>query len=125
MKVYKAKLHTGGKTREQIIERNTPLFPMSEAEINQTLEFYNMLDGAVVGVSELAGDYALVWWPEEEASRSKEANYLAEQDTMFGTYINEREEFDKDWDAGNYAPDASMTFDVADVEIIEELSVEA
>ncbi len=124
MKLYKAILHTGGKTRQQIIKMfdagQTPV----EDEIARTTEFYNMLDGSTVYVTDVQDSWSLVAWPDEENARMKEAIWLAEQDPMFGSYLGERESFDKDFDNGEYFPDAMLCFDAADVEIIEALKPE-
>lgn len=122
MNIYRATLHTGGKTREQVKQQFDT--PATEKEIDETLEYYNKLDGATVFVTEgLFKSYDLISWPEEESKRMKEAIYLVEQDSMFGTYIDQREEFDADWEAGNYSPSGILTFDKADVEIIAEIKV--
>lgn len=126
MKLYKAKLHTGGKTREQIIKMFEIGPAPTEEEIKDTTEFYNRLEGAVAYVADglMNSDYSLIGWPDEENKRMKEAIYLAEQDPMFGCYINSREEFDKDWDAGEYEPFGVLTFDKSEVEIVEEIKTE-
>jgi hypothetical protein len=123
MKVYRAILHTGGKTREQIEAANNTGVPFRGNDMAEVLAYYKLLDGAKVYVTDGFGDgYSLACWPDEEETRMKEAAYLAEQDRLFGTYINMREEFDRDWDAGNYCPDAIQSFDHADVEILGEVA---
>ena len=125
MKLFKAKLHTGGKTREQIVDKFQAGVVPSEKEISESIAYYNLLDGATVIVTDhfKSEGYILVHWPEEEHSRMKEAIYLLEQDALFGMYIDQRDEFDADWDAGDYSPDGTICFDAAEVEIIEAISV--
>jgi len=125
LKLYKAKLHTGEKTREQIVKQFQTGPKPTEKEIADAMKFYKMLDGAEVIVTDsiTAGEYHLASWTDAENARMKEAIYLLEQDAMCGTYIDQRAEFDADWESGEYSPDGMVAFDAADVEIIEALSV--
>lgn len=43
-----------------------------------------------------------------DAEKDKELHYMFEQDSSFGLYIDDREEFDKDWDSGDYEQDGSI-----------------
>ena len=122
--IYKAILHTSGKTREQIEQKFEVGPPPSEKEIANLTEYYNLLDGAAVFVTKYQDEYALIAWPEEENDRIKESFWLAEQDPMMGTYEN-REDFDADFDSVRYVPDCSIVFEAADIEIVEELKTNA
>lgn len=40
----------------------------------------------------------------EDSKKDKELFYMMEQDSVMGTYIGNREEFDTAWEAGEYEP---------------------
>ena len=44
---------------------------------------------------------------------------MMEQDSMFGLYIDDREQFDKDWDNNDYEPDGCHYLETENVEILE------
>lgn len=123
--LYKAKLHTSGKTPEQIKNFFDGLEP-SEEEIQKWIEVYDLVNGLeVVVMKSWAGSgYSIVGWQDEDDENFKEFVYMVEQDDMYGTYVNEREEFLKDWDSEEYSPNHSLVFQDEDVEIIEELKKE-
>lgn len=67
--------------------------------------------------------YNMVGWDEldsETDSRVKEAMYIMEQDPVFGTYYNDRERFEADWQKGKYEPGAGISFEASDVVILKE-----
>lgn len=51
------------------------------------------------------GDGNYVFLGLKDKAKDKELHYMMEQDGMMGTYIDDREEFDKDWESGEYSPD--------------------
>lgn len=119
---YKAKLKTGFKTFEQIkndFEGSEP----SEADVENWLTAYRLIDGLEIMVmNSWTGDgYCLIGWEEKDADTFREYVYLIEQDSMFGSYVNERDEFIKDWESEEYSPSGSIVFNENDIEIIEEL----
>lgn len=122
IKLYRAKLHTGGKTPEQIKSSFDGPEP-SEEEIKNWTKAYDLADGleVIVTRSWTGSDYSLIAWDEKDDENIREFIYQVEQDGMFGTYVDEREEFIKDWESGEYSPAGSLVFDEKDVEIIEEL----
>lgn len=130
IKLYMAKLKTGGKTPEQILaiyEGPNQVGPKpDEKEVKAWIKVFNELDGAEVLVIEsLTGeDYCLASWNPDYEEKIMEFVYLAEQDPYFGTYVDEREEFINDWKTGEYEPTGSLVFAKKDVEIIEELKKE-
>lgn len=120
--LYRANLKTGGKSPEQIIESFRDFKP-SDEEIKNWIAAYDLLDGIeVVVMKSFDGkDYCLVAWQDDDAEKIRDYIYQAEQDPMFGTYVDEREEFLNDWDSDEYEPSGSLVFSSDDVEIIEEL----
>lgn len=61
------------------------------------------------------GSYVFLGLQDKE--KDKELHYLFEQDSMFGTYIDDREAFDKDWDSGDYEPDGCHYINPENVEL--------
>ena len=115
-KLQRAILHTAGKyTQEDLSEYSE--------EDKKVIEGYMAAwDGVHVTVSNfLEGEYSVVGWPTEEEEKAKEAIYQMEQDSMFGTYIDDREKFEKDWAAGEWEPSGSIVFPPEMVEILGEL----
>ena len=47
------------------------------------------------------------------------AEYMDGEDSHFGVYIDDREEFDTDWDSGDYEPDGCHYLEPENVEILE------
>lgn len=122
MKFYKAILHTGGKTAEQIRDRNRE-WNFSDIEIDNILKFYSLFDGLKVVVvhDSKNEDATLISWSEADGARVKEAIYTLEQDPFMGTYINQREEFDHDWDLGCYSMDGAIVFQKAEFGLLDEI----
>ncbi|MGG4462623.1 hypothetical protein ABEO79_00190 [Micromonospora provocatoris] len=123
-KIYRAKMNTGNKTPNNILERAEA--DLSDKEIETAIEYFNCFDGVVAFVVRGFGGkgWSLVAWEQEFDNQIKEATYLAEQDPMFGTYIDQREEFDRDWENNEYCPTGSLFFTEDDIEILEEVSNE-
>ena len=115
-KLQRAILHTTGKYSEEDLKEYTP-------EQQEVVKAYmEAWDGVHVTVSNfLEGEYSVVGWPPEEEEKAKEAIYQMEQDSMFGTYIDDREQFEKDWVAGEWEPSGSIVFPPEMVEILGEL----
>ncbi|MDA1478294.1 hypothetical protein [Bacillus changyiensis] len=120
--LYKAKLNTGKKTSEQIKNGFTGIEP-SEQEIQNCLKAYGLIDGMEVIVTKSwSGDgYYLISWQENDSGTIKEFFYQLEQDPMFGSYFDEREEFENDWESGEYCPAGSIAFSNEDVEIMKKI----
>lgn len=121
-KIMKAILHTKGKTDEQILKDGGMV---SKDDIEVIRAYMDAWDGVEVLVRPcFDGDgYVMVGWDESDVeinAKVKEAVYLMEQDPVFGTYIDSREEFDHDWREAKYEPDGCISFDEQDVEIFEE-----
>ncbi|WP_338754261.1 hypothetical protein [Bacillus sp. FJAT-52991] len=122
IKLFKAKLNTGGKTSEQVRNEFDGSAP-SEEEIQNWIKAYNLVDGIEVVVMEsgIYEGYTLAGWGHDVDEKVREFVYLVEQDPVFGTYVDEREEFMNDWENEEYEPAGSLVFKNEDVEIIEEL----
>lgn len=125
MKLYKAILHTAGKTDKQIQDKELTL--LSPKELALTKRMYEAWDGVkcLVANNPFGTDdnqYIYInYLYLENRAKAKDAIYLMEQDAMFGAYINRREDFDRDYDAGDYDPGGSIVFDSDEVEILGEL----
>ena len=78
------------------------------------------MDGEIALVIESSaedGKYLLLALKDKE--KDKELHYMMEQDSMFGLYIDDREQFDKDWDSNDYEPDGCHYLEAENVEILE------
>jgi len=130
-KMFKAILQTAGKTPEDIKKMyDGSVGPEpSEEEIQGYINVFNKLDGLEVVVYDRSNldvaDYGLYVWQEKDDECIRELFYQAEQDPYFGTYVNERDEFIKDWEAEEYEFGPSPTFSADDVEIIEEIPLKS
>lgn len=124
--IYKAILHTSGKTPEQIreqAEKEKWVGTLSDKDIDDMIKYWNQLDGLEVLVGEgLSEDYALVYWNPEDDEKVMEAMYLAEQDPIFGNYINDKDGFKEAWKNGEYEPGGTFSIAKEDVEIIEKMA---
>lgn len=124
IKLYRAILHTGGKTRQDIRDRNQE-WNFSEKDIDDAIAYYDAFDGMPIFCTKgfFESEYVFLGCADNAyADRLKEASYCMEQDSMFGKYINQREEFEKDWDNGDYEPEGNWTFDDDEIEILEALT---
>lgn len=119
---FKAVLHTAGKTKENILDQ-VKKEDITDTDIENIIKYYDLFDGSMVNVAESldSSGYTLLGWEKESEEKVKEAIYIMEQDEMFGIYKDNREGFEKIWYSGDYYPDASITFDKDDVEIIEQV----
>lgn len=123
--LFSAKLQTAGKTAEQIRASYDGPKP-NDKEIEYWIKAFNELDGIeIVVLKSFTGeDWCLAAWDEKDEEKIMEFVYLAEQDPYFGSYVDERDEFLKDWKSGEYEPPGSLVFANADVQVIEELTKE-
>jgi hypothetical protein len=121
--IFRAKLHTAGKTPEQILRSYGEPLP-SEEVVQGIIKAYNLIDGLEVVVSNSfygKDTYTLIIWNKSDDDKFREFIYLLEQDPFCGTYVNEREKFEKDWDSEEYEPPGSLSLQASDIEIIEEV----
>lgn len=78
------------------------------------------MDGEIAYVIESSledGTYVFLGLKDKE--KDKEVHYMMEQDSSMGVYIDDREEFDKDWDSGNYEPDGCHYLNPENVELLD------
>jgi hypothetical protein len=71
--------------------------------VNCIIKAYDLIDSLEILVSHsfyCKGTYTLVAWDKADDEKFKEFSYLLEQETFVGTYVDERRQFEKDWDAG-------------------------
>lgn len=127
LKFYEAILRTGNRTeesvRQQAIKENW-VGKTTDKEIKEIIESGNYFDGCqvAVGIDNFDKEkYALVFWNPKDDSKIQDAMYIMEQDELFGCYIDNKEEFDDLWAAGEYEPSGTICFSKAEVEIIGEL----
>ncbi|MEI3605950.1 hypothetical protein SPD48_09630 [Pseudogracilibacillus sp. SE30717A] len=127
IKIYKARFQTAGKTSEEIRSEYDDSIgpPPTTEEIELWRKTLIALDGTELFVTNSflsSGDrYTIISWPNESDEKMMEFVYAAEQDSMFGTYQNEREQFIKDWKTEKYEPSGSLSVGASDIKIIEEL----
>lgn len=111
MTAKKALLNTEFITEEWIRERNKS-WEFTQEDIERSLKAKKLLNGQVAILSSetfgLDGaDYPIYGLENDDVF--KEYVWLLEQDPIFGTYIDDRENFDKDWENGDYSPDGVLT----------------
>lgn len=125
IKIYRAKMHTAGKTKEQLLKDFDGPEPDEQLAQNY-IKAFDLIDGIEVfvadGFATNDNDYSLIGWDDKADPKMKEFIYLMEQDPFMGTYVDKREQFDKDWDSKEYEPPAAIHFEKDDVEILEDVT---
>ena len=123
LELFEAILHTGGQTAEQL---RAEFGDVTDEEIQGYINILDAMDGqkAIVAKS--------LFNPEEynymglcDEAQGKEVAYLMEQDPFMGCYIDQREEFDRVYDSGNYCPDGCWCLKKEHVEIIRPFGQQA
>lgn len=126
-KVIRCRLHTGGKTIQEIRERYAGQ-GMTYRDFESIQRAYEEFDGLVVLLSLWDYDnheaYHLHNWNPEDDERMMMAIYHSEQVHPFPRYKNALEQFKEDWAEGTYDPSATLCFQPDDVEEIEVLCEE-
>ena len=56
----------------------------------------------------------------KDETKNKELAYMMEQDGMMGCYIDDRAQFDEDWDNEEYEPGASIVIPAENVILTEQ-----
>lgn len=95
-------------------------FRPDDADYKLWQDITEYMDGEtalVIESSAIDGQYLFLGLKDKEKDR--ELHYMFEQDSHFGTYIDDREQFDKDWDSGDYEPDGCHYLEPENVEILE------
>lgn len=128
---YEAILRTGNRSKDFLLswakEENWTTLP--ESEYKRRINLGKALNGlrAVITEEILGKEFALCYIHPEDREKAKEAYYIAEQAPYFGSYINKRKEFERDWAAGTYEPVYSIKFHRKEVAItgkIEHIQVD-
>lgn len=116
IELLEAVLHTGMATADNL---RAEYGDVTEEEIQGYLKTLVAMDGqrAIVSPSSFDAegyDYMGLF----DAAQAKEVAYLMEQDPMMGCFIDQREEFDRVYDSGDYCPDGTWTLKKEYVEIV-------
>lgn len=110
-RLIRAILHPKQKTAEEFKEE----YPdMSDEEIAYAIKINEMLDGQEAIVSPHGENYDLIGLVDPVLN--KEVSYQLEQDPECGSYINNRDQFNKDYDSKNYSADFFHYFEKNEVE---------
>lgn len=118
LKLVFAILHTSEMTVEKI-KTDSPDIP--DADAQNLAKVFAMMDGqkAVLLPSWADdNDYSFIALADKSANR--ELSYQMEQDSFVGCFIDQREEFDTEYDSGDYSQDFSFCFDKKYAEVIPE-----
>lgn len=126
IKIFKARFKTAGKTTEEIRGEfdNSIGPPPTQREVELWKKTLDDIDGAELFVTNSfhSGDrFTIIGWPDESDAKMMEFVYAAEQDSMFGAYQDEREQFIKDWKEERYEPSGSLSVGASDIEIIRRM----
>ena len=100
---------------------------VTQADYNNYIERMAAIDGATVLVvqDDFSGsNYGVISFHDNSLDKYKEFCYLAEQDPFFGCYENNREEFDFDWEHGEYEFAGTLELEPHELEIVKEITGE-
>ena len=126
-KVVRCRLHTGGKTIQEIRERYTGQ-GMTYRDFEDIQRADEAFDGLVVLLSLWAYDnhdsYHLHNWDPADDERMMMGIYYSEQVHPYPRYKKDLEKFKTDWSAGTYDPAGVLCFRPEDVEELEVLCEE-
>ena len=126
-KVVRCRLHTGGKTIQEIRERYTGQ-GMTYRDFEDIQRADEAFDGLVVLLSLWAYDnhdsYHLHNWDPADDERMMMGIYYSEQVHPYPRYKKDLEKFKTDWAAGTYDPAGVLCFRPEDVEELEVLCEE-
>lgn len=118
---YEVILRTGTRTPESIRQQAIAEHwaAMTDEEIQRRVAVGKAFDGIrAVVAGELTGkEYFICYIHPEDKEKAKEGYYLVEQAPFFGSYINNRKQFNIDWAAGEYEPDYNIRILQSEAEI--------
>lgn len=118
-------LKTGNKTIEDAKKVYEGSFgAITQADYDNYIQRMAVIDGATVLLVQdgFSGDnYGVISFHDNSLDKYKEFCYLAEQDPFFGAYENSREEFDADWESGEYEFTGTLELEPHELEITEEI----
>lgn len=116
IELFEAILHTGGETAEQFRAEEPDV---TDDEIQCYIKIFDAMDGQrAIVVPSFFGPNEYNYGGLLDEAQGKEVAYLMEQDPMMGCYIDQREQFNRDYDSGEYCPVATWTLKKEQVEII-------
>lgn len=121
MKFFQAILHTQHITDEKI-KADSPYLTNKEAELLGRM--YALMDGQYAIVSPEVteeDEYALLLILD--CAINKEAEWILQQDPEGGSYINQREAFERDWENDEYESNGFLPLKANCVEICTELEI--
>ncbi|KUF37427.1 hypothetical protein [Lysinibacillus sp. F5] len=121
LQLYQLKFNTAQMTVETIRDMYTTMPPANE-ELEALLKAYHNLHGnEFLGLcfGYASDSWSIHTWNDENDDAIRDFVYQIEQDEMFGTYHDAREEFLSKWANGEYEPSASWHIPKAFVEVIE------
>lgn len=120
MKIYSAILHTGGKSLEEI-KGSEKEWNYSDEEAQIIKEYMDAWDGIEICVMEVENRFAYLSHADQQDEEVMNAFYFMEQDPVFGSYQDDREEFERAWKEGEYQAAGTVAFTAEDVELIGEI----
>ena len=111
LEVCKAILHTKGLEAQYAGE-------VTPEELSVYKHIYDMMDGREALVSISDGEVHFLGLTDGRAD--KDLSWLMEQDPFVGSYVDDREDFDRDYDAGDYSRDCMFCLPRTAAEVILE-----
>lgn len=114
-KIHKAIFHTEGYIEE--IKNRTHISQKDDELWKKAYEILNGQIGYVI--PNFIDESYYTYLGLENDEKAKEFSWTVEQNLLFGSYVDDREGFDKVWDAGEYSPDGCIIIPKKYVEVIE------
>lgn len=129
-KIVRARLKTGGKTVQEVREKLTGR-GFTVRDFQSIIKAGNYLDGLEVWLTLWSYDNHSKWhlwnWKKEDDEKVMLAMYQAEQFHPYANYRAYKDNFElfkQEWDAEEYDPGASYTFEFDEVEVLEVVQEE-
>lgn len=97
---------------------------VTQEDYDNYIKRMSVIDGAIVLVVQdnfSNGNYGVISFHDNSLDKFKEFCYLAEQDLFFGSYRDAREEFDDDWENGEYEFTSILNLEPHELEIKSEI----
>ncbi|MBU5438312.1 hypothetical protein KQI42_09845 [Tissierella sp. MSJ-40] len=126
-KIIKCRLKTGGKTIEEIREKNKGQ-GLAYRDFKNIQRAYEQFDDVILYLSLWDYDnyesYHICGWDDEFDEKMMMGVYYAEQIHPFPQYKGKLQTFIADWKAKRYDPGCAICFNREDVEELEVISEE-
>lgn len=103
--LFKLQFQTAKITADDIRQQYGTQEKPNKEMLENVANAYRALDGVEVVGAEweyIPNDYSIYDWDKADDSKIKELFYQYEQDKYFGNYENMREEFEEEWNNGEY-----------------------